>query len=202
MDRNWWMAIVSAVTVVLFAGLASALYTNPAIALDNGMVDLLEGNRVLGWFTMFGDVRFIAVLVFVAALILFLKRNWTGLVFLVLSLGGGTVLNQGLKQIFGRQRPDIADQLTSFSFPSGHSQMSFLYLATIAVLLAKSIRSQAMRRVIWIAAGVLIVLVGASRIALGRHFATDVLGGWLLAAAWLFLLLFLFGKAGRRRRHD
>ncbi|MET3576513.1 phosphatase PAP2 family protein [Bhargavaea ullalensis] len=198
MNRNRWMVLGAAVAAALFAGLASALHTDWAIALDNRMADLLEGNRLLEFFTIFGDVRFIAIALLVGAIMLYIKRDWVGLLFLGISLGGGTILNQGLKQVFARQRPDIPDQLASFSFPSGHSQMGLLYLLTLALLFAGAAQSRAARRLIWAGILLLAVLIGSSRIALGRHFATDVLGGWLLGTAWFLLIAVLFIKYGGR----
>lgn len=203
MNRDRWMIFGAIVAAALFAGLASALHTDAVIALDNRMADLLEGNQFLALFTPFGDARFIAAVLLTAAIVLYIRRNWTGLLFMGISMGGGTVLNQGLKQVFGRLRPDIPHQLASFSFPSGHSQMGIVYLMTIAFLFAQSVRSGNGRRLIWMAAVLLAVLIGLSRIALGRHFATDVLGGWMLGLAWFLLLAFVFngyGNGTSRRR--
>lgn len=101
-----------------------------------------------------------------------------------------------LKALFGRARPDPAfAQLVApgMSFPSGHAAMSAIVFLTVGALLA-STRSRASEQVYILAMATLMtVLVGTSRVALGVHWATDVLAGWALGAAWALVWL-LFAR--------
>jgi len=92
-----------------------------------------------------------------------------------------------LKAFFGRPRPDagFAEVVaTGMSFPSGHATNSAIVFLTVAALLAGT-RTRAMEQYYIVAIAILMaLLVGLSRIALGVHWATDVLAGWALGAAW------------------
>lgn len=104
----------------------------------------------------------------------------------------GSVLLTATKGWFGRARPDLAftDLVVSGpSFPSGHTSMSAIAFLTLGALIAATQRRTRERLCILLIAGVLTLLVGLSRIALGVHWATDVVGGWAFGAAWAVLWL-------------
>jgi undecaprenyl-diphosphatase len=99
-----------------------------------------------------------------------------------------------LKAVFGRLRPDAAyaDFLaTGLSFPSGHSSMSAIVFLTVGALLASKRSRLAERRYILATTFMMTFLIGLSRVALGVHWATDVLGGWAFGAAWALAWLML-----------
>ncbi len=106
------------------------------------------------------------------------------------SVLGATVLSSILKWGFDRPRPDLVPHgvaVYSASFPSSHAMLSAAVYLTLGALLA---RSQARVRVKIFLLGVAVfvtVLVGISRLYLGVHWPTDVLGGWVLGAAWAAL---------------
>jgi undecaprenyl-diphosphatase len=117
------------------------------------------------------------------------------------SVGLGTVLVSVFKAGFARPRPDAAYAeliASDLSFPSGHASMSAIVFLTVGVLIAISRASLAERIYILTAAALLTFLVGLSRVALGVHWATDVLGGWAFGAAWAIGWLLLAHQIGRR----
>lgn len=99
-----------------------------------------------------------------------------------------------LKNQFGRPRPDLtlADLVApGMSFPSGHAAMAAVVFLTLGALLA-STRSRSLEQMYILAvASLLTVLVGTSRIALGVHWATDVLAGWAAGTAWALIWLLI-----------
>jgi len=106
-----------------------------------------------------------------------------------IALGGASLLSNLasslLKLGFGRARPDLIDHLdhqTSFSYPSGHATSA----AVVYLLLAWLVPPR-WRRAAWSLAGAMIVLNGFSRIMLGVHWASDILGGTMLGAAFALL---------------
>lgn len=111
---------------------------------------------------------------------------------LVASSLGTSGLVQLLKWNIGRSRPPSAQRLMhadGFAFPSGHSAQSIACYAALGVIVAGSARSSAVRKAAYVAAVAIALAVGWSRVYLGVHWATDVLGGWLLACTWLLALL-------------
>jgi len=116
------------------------------------------------------------------------------------SVISGTVLVSVFKVTFGRIRPDLAYAelaASGLSFPSGHASMSALVFLTIAALIASSHKRAAERVYILMTAGLMTLMVGLSRIALGVHYATDVIGGWALGSAWAILWLLLAHRIAR-----
>ena len=95
-----------------------------------------------------------------------------------------------LKELFDRPRPDLVPHLShtvTSSFPSGHSMMAAVTYLTLGVLVAEM--AERKRQVLYplVVAVILTVIVGVSRIHVGVHWPTDVLGGWTIGAAWALL---------------
>jgi undecaprenyl-diphosphatase len=106
----------------------------------------------------------------------------------------GTVMVNLLKALFGRIRPDaaFAEMLApGLSFPSGHAGISAIVFLTLGALLAGTRVRLVERTFILAMAALMTLLVGISRVALGVHWATDVLAGWAIGAAWAMLWLLL-----------
>ena len=129
----------------------------------------------------------VSLAAFVALLFLRLRRE---AVLMVVTILTGLAIELAIKDLVGRPRPSLVPHLVEaggMSFPSGHSFNSALGFIAIALAFATySVR----RRVRWTligAAGVLSMLVASSRVALGVHYPTDVIAGWLGGAGWAFL---------------
>jgi membrane-associated phospholipid phosphatase len=100
------------------------------------------------------------------------------------------LVNPLLKSLVARPRPDLADlpeHLSEYAFPSGHAANTAVLLGGLAVVVLGSPGSLR-RRVAWGVAALAFLVVAASQLALGRHYPSDLLAGWLLAAAVLALL--------------
>jgi membrane-associated phospholipid phosphatase len=123
------------------------------------------------------------------------RRHWpvAGWVLAAVALIGP--INSLLKTVFGRIRPDFdhgGARLDSLSFPSGHSS-GIATLVTVALILAWPVLTHRARRV-WLAVGVAaVVLVGFTRMLLGVHFLSDVVGGWALGIAWSLGVALVWG---------
>ncbi|ROR46245.1 phosphatase PAP2 family protein [Kitasatospora cineracea] len=114
-------------------------------------------------------------------------------------LVAGQLLRQGLMRAFARPRPPVADwafDASGFAFPSGHAFTSALSAGLLALAVARA-RPRAAR---FAAAGAALFagVIGFTRVYLGVHWPLDVLGGWLLASAWLALGGWLLGRLGLR----
>jgi undecaprenyl-diphosphatase len=126
-------------------------------------------------------------------------RTRLGVIVALSAIGGATGVSV-LKAAFGRARPDgrLAESVVEgLSFPSGHATMSAAIYLTLGALLASTRARRRERAWLLGAAAAIAALVGASRVVLGVHWATDVLGGWAFGAAWAIAWLLLARAAAR-----
>lgn len=142
---------------------------------------------VMKGFTFVGSglcVTIIAVLILIMLLIIGYRRE---LIFYVSVIVGSGLLNLVLKMIFHRARPDIHRivQASGYSFPSGHSMAAFTLYGITIYFLWKHARYAWLRVTIVMAGAVMILMIGISRIYLGVHYPSDVVGGYVISAAWL-----------------
>jgi undecaprenyl-diphosphatase len=123
------------------------------------------------------------------AVALLLHRHWSTLAAWLVAVLGGEGLNLLLKDLFARPRPHFEHPLvaeTSHSFPSGQAMESLVAYGMLAYLLAVLIlRGRAKRAVAVGGASVLVILIGFSRLYLGAHYPSDVVGGFAAGGAWL-----------------
>jgi undecaprenyl-diphosphatase len=121
-----------------------------------------------------------------AGYLLFARRRGQAMLMLV-SVAGGLALNDLLKFIFDRPRPDLvlhSARVFTSSFPSGHAALSSVTYLTMGALFAHHAPSASVRVYVMSVAILFVSLVGASRVYLGLHYPTDVLAGWCLGSAW------------------
>ena len=133
---------------------------------------------------------------------LWLRRQKYWLAAVWVTVYGGMLLNWMLKLIFQRARPSFAEPiltLTGYSFPSGHTMMATTLYGVVAAYLVSNSESTGRRIVVMILAGIMIALVGFSRIYLGAHYLSDVLGAMAEGLAWLALCLPAVFWVWRRR---
>jgi undecaprenyl-diphosphatase len=109
--------------------------------------------------------------------------------FLVIASGGSLILNETLKLFFARTRPQLtwATIQSDYSFPSGHTMNGLVFYVGLAIVLW-SIFGRRAGLIALVAAIALSITVGVSRIYLGYHFFTDVVGGALAGTAWLLIV--------------
>lgn len=136
---------------------------------------------------------------------LFLARGWSrGALLLVVTLAGAGLLDGGLKLFFGRERPeaffDTYPSPTTFSFPSGHALFATAFFGGLAVLLRTRLRRAGLRLAVWLVAVLLILLIGFSRVYLGVHYPTDVIGGFAAGTVWVGAVALGDRLAATRRR--
>ena len=125
----------------------------------------------------------------VVMFIWFMSRHWRRDAYLFgITMLGAAILNTTLKLTFKRPRPvPFFDLLPpeSFSFPSGHSLASFCFFGALATILAARIRNRAIHVIVWSVSGMMVLLIGLSRVYLGVHYATDVVAGYAAALIWI-----------------
>ena len=148
--------------------------------------------------TNLGDVLTMSIVVLLFSSFLFWKTKDKRLAiwYMTQSILGAGLLNLLVKFLFHRERPTIEHLVMQggFSFPSGHSMGSLICYGGLAFLIFHLYKKSKLSLVILLAIVILILLIGLSRIYVGVHFPSDVIGGYLLGASWLTLMIGLFPK--------
>ena len=198
------LAILGATVALWIFGVLAAKVVegNPAKFDDRLLLALREpGNLAVpigpAWtlqiardMTAFGGPVGIGLVTAVVAGYLALERRFGLLTFVLASTLSGTVLGLFLKEMFHRPRPQVVPHLTDIStasFPSGHSMLSSVAYLTMAALLARAVLALRLKIYFLVVAVVLIGMVGFSRVYLGVHYPTDVLAGWCVGSAWAII---------------
>lgn len=177
-----WIALTSLILLIaVFLGW-------PYLAhLDQGVMTLVQEHRSAAaenfvvLVTGLGDFRTQFCAAALLLIILVVTRQWRHAIFACGTTLGAAVINQSMKHVFARARPEVlAEPLSTYSMPSGHSSGAFALFMTLAVLAG---RGQPVRlRLTWLVLGAIpAASIAMSRVYLGVHWPTDVLAGMLLA---------------------
>lgn len=144
-------------------------------------------------FGFFVGKEMLQVIVVILSLYFLYKRFWPELAMLLIGAGGGAILWYFLTGVFDRVRP--TDQLgiavSGPSFPSGHTISAVLCYGLLAYLFIPKMPSLFWKWVVAIAAVLTMAFIGFSRVYLGGHYLTDVIGGYALGLAWAGLVFTL-----------
>ncbi|MET0292540.1 MAG: phosphatase PAP2 family protein [Steroidobacteraceae bacterium] len=187
---------VAAVGAMIFVELADEIAPDEDLgqfdlALSMALRESLSATtlRFFSLLTHLGDFEVLAPLVAVSAALLFWRRHALLASTLLFTTTGAALLNDGLKRVFERARPEFVHEfahVSGFSFPSGHSAGSLAVYGTLAYVAVRLLPRRWHLTCVAFAM-TLIVFVGASRVLLQVHFFSDVLGGWAGAATWTSL---------------
>ena len=160
--------------------------------LDNQLLTFFYLHRaplltiIMKSISMFGfEIPIIlGVIIFIAAFIRKYRKEAFIFAFIV---GMAPVINEILKRIIQRPRPFFYPLVSagSYSFPSNHAAISFVFYAVLTYLIYRFTRSVRLAAISALFSFSLILMVGISRIYLGVHYPTDVLAGWLVGLCWL-----------------
>ena len=190
------LALGAAVTII-----AGWVFTVIAVDITAGAPSSLD-TPVAAWFhqhttpaltrfatltTVLGSPLLLGGLSVLFGLFLTWRRSWDRLLSLALTMGGGLLLNFLLKVHFHRHRPDIDPLLaitTGYSFPSGHVMGSTLFCGAMVATLVVSMRARPWRIGLYGAMAVYVLLIALTRLCLGVHYLSDILGAMAAGIGW------------------
>ena len=179
-----------------FLGVLEDVITgDPLVRVDNGVYHLLHGLRtpladtVMIALTELGDAAVTLPVVIVVLLWLIFRRAWRVAAYWLGAAAFAAALVLALKASLRLPRPVplLYDGAYGFAFPSSHATMSLVIYGFLGVLLGRELSARGR----WLVFGVVVPLVGLiafSRLYLGAHWLSDVLGGLAFGAAWVALL--------------
>ena len=202
--------VASTLALVLFVWLGLLIRSGDPTAFDlagrNGLRSLESPtlSAIMWGASVYGAPVRLSPLGLVAAAV-FLYRGWRrGALLVLVTIAGAWLIDTGLKLLYARARPqpffDYYPAPESYSFPSGHAMFSVCFFGGLAVLLSHRLNRRAAQVAVWLFAVVLILLIGGSRVYLGVHYPTDVLGGYAVGVAWVTAVAFGDRLAEHRRR--
>lgn len=171
------------------------VFTNKIIKIDHIVYNFVSTylicdnlTPVIKIITFLGSAPCIIILMII---LFFIIRNKKQNILLGANLFIITIINQTLKYLLKRPRPNIFRivEESGYSFPSGHSMVSMAFYGYLIYLVYKNIKNKYLKRFLIIILSIIIILIGISRIYLGVHYTTDVLGGFLLSISYLVLFI-------------
>jgi undecaprenyl-diphosphatase len=149
--------------------------------------------RLMQVFSFLGSVVAVTAMCLVAICVSLYFSNARTAALLAITMLGVTALDVALKHAFHRPRPVAFFGATpsSYSFPSGHALGSLCFYGILAAILATRVRGRGAKFCVWMAAVLLVGMIGFSRIYLGVHYPSDVIAGYCAAAVWVGAVGFL-----------
>jgi membrane-associated phospholipid phosphatase len=194
--QRWALPGALALAFVVVALLAAIGHGSTALHLDRPITDWAVSHRTPSWTGFFRAITNLGNpgLAFVGGLVLavfaVVRSRWTALLVLLVTIAR-PVASTIAKTLVDRSRPPVLALVhtTNSSFPSGHVLAATVFWGTIPVVMMVWGAARSFVVTAWVFAGVAVLLVAASRIYLGVHWFTDVLGGAALGALLLVPVL-------------
>lgn len=197
-------------SIIVFGILAYFVHVHDVIYFDSHVIDLVQGMESAGLTLMMKFLSFIGsapVVIVLSLIILYflyiVRKHRHELVLFIGVMVGSPILNMLLKGLFERARPEFHRlvEISGYSFPSGHAMTAFTFYGIFTFLLWRHIPVVWGRTVLLLFSGIMIVGIGISRIYLGVHYPTDIIGGYLASATWLGFSIWTFQWFKDRQAH-
>jgi len=196
------LAVTGAALVFTILLLLVRLQWRPLESVDHGAAARINGLvaghpaliSVIKAVTFLGSDGVLWTIIGVSAVFLAFRRRWRLVGYLLVTGAGALVMDPILKDLVGRLRPVVAHPIAhggGNSFPSGHSLGSIVCYGAVFLVFLPAARGR-WRTAFTAVIVTLVALIGISRILLGVHYLSDVLGGWTLGITWLGLTAFAF----------
>jgi undecaprenyl-diphosphatase len=193
--------ILSIISVLCFTVMASLLKGQWIAQFDSRVISAIQGmerpwlTSVMKCFTFIGSTP-VVIVITLGCLFLFFKllHHRMELILFVILIASTAGLNQLLKMIFHRDRPSLHRLIeeTGYSFPSGHSMEAFALYAALAFLLWRHVSTKRGRTAVVLISIVMILMIGISRIYLGVHYPSDVVGAYFASGFWFTFSVWIF----------
>ncbi|MCL5733679.1 MAG: LssY C-terminal domain-containing protein, partial [Patescibacteria group bacterium] len=181
-----------------FSVVEDIIFRNDLYLVDLRVVNLMSAlrtpvlNRIMLFITDFGEWQMITLLSLIVILMLLRRRKISQLFTLAAGVVGGVLLFSLTKIISHRSRPPLFDRIFpvgGYSFPSGHSVMAVVFYGLLTYFLIRVVKKWRIKAAIFLGGIFFVFLIGLSRVYLGVHYPTDVVGGWMLGFFWLAIII-------------
>lgn len=198
-----WATLIALLCAIGFGAVCLLVSDKKIAQFDSKIINYIQGlespwlTKMMKFFTFIGSGISVAIISIIVMIILykFLHHRHELMLFIWIVIGTALV-NDVLKNLFHRARPALHRivEANGFSFPSGHSMAAFSLYGVIAFLLWKHISSAFGRGLLICISTFMIMMIGISRIYLGVHYPSDVLGGFLASGFLLGLSIWVYQR--------
>ena len=193
--------LIGLVSLIGFSCMAILISAQKIVLFDQTLISFIQGfesqtlTSIMKLFTFIGSFPVILVLFFIVSFILYFVLRSRAEVFLLGTVILGTqVINRDLKIFFHRDRPNfhLLINESGYSFPSGHAMSAFAVYGILTFIFWRHIPNRFGRTALVLFSSLLILIIGTSRIYLGVHYPSDIIGGYFASSIWLTVSIWFF----------
>ncbi|MEH7413814.1 phosphatase PAP2 family protein [Neobacillus drentensis] len=193
--------LISVVCIIGFSLMSLWISDHKIVQFDTIVISAIQGmespalTSVMKFFTFIGSAPFVIVMSFGILFFLYkVLKHRVELILFIASILGSAALNTLLKHLFHRIRPNLHRiiDIGGFSFPSGHAMNAFSVYVIITFLLWRHIPRKWGRTLLILFSFFMILAIGVSRIYLGVHYPSDIVGGYFASGFWLAIAIWTF----------
>lgn len=191
------VGIISAlISFLLFAKITDTVFENEKIIFDSVLINYIYSFRnvfntkLMILLSVFGFYGVICISIIISAFLSYKKRYLLSIYFLF-TVSSGFLVNFLLKLLIQRQRPNFLPLTieNDFSFPSGHAMVSFIFFITVVYLYYHLTKKKVFSVILLLVFLIITIFIGISRIYLGVHYPSDILGGFIAGFLWFIGLI-------------
>jgi undecaprenyl-diphosphatase len=195
-----WQLLILAITFSIFSVLAFSIQESPhGLKVDIFLLQKIHSHSqasldfLATQLTDLGVFRGVFPIALIVSGFLVFSQKWRSLSYFLLAIISSALICRMAKIIFQRPRPHVWELLytpSDYSFPSGHAMSSM----TLAIALIIISWQTSWRWLTLLTGGIYVLFIGWTRLYLGVHYPTDVLGGWMLSISWAIIIYIILDK--------
>ena len=200
--------MISVISLIGFSLMAVLIQGHHIVRFDSLVIAFIQGfespllTKIMKVFTFIGSMSCVVVLSLMVLFFLYkVLKHRSELILFIAVVGGSAILNGLLKQFFHRTRPDLHRliEIGGYSFPSGHAMNAFTVYGILTFLLWRHISTRFGRTILILFSMMMILMIGLSRIYLGVHYPSDIVGGYFASGCWLAIAIWFYQRYQERR---
>jgi undecaprenyl-diphosphatase len=202
--------IISLFSLLAFGIVAALIRAEMIVDFDHTIIRAVQSlespflTTLMEFFTVVGSTQVVIVLCLVIIFVLYkVLHQRRELILFIAVVAGSPLLNLLLKEIFQRARPDLHRliEIGGYSFPSGHAMNAFTVYGILTFLLWRHIFNRSGRTLLLLFSAFVVFMIGISRIYLGVHYPSDIIGGYFASGFWIAASIWFFQWYVERQPH-